>query len=79
MSDQLGPLPDPFMELNREYVPAVYEAWANQMRAYAAAAVAEERERCAKLCEGMRMPTWVETTGDVRDALAEAMREPNKR
>ncbi len=36
--------------------------------------VAEERERCAKLCENLKMPAWVETTGDMREALAEAIR-----
>lgn len=30
---------------------------------------------CANLCENMPMPSWVETTGDVREALAEAIRQ----
>jgi hypothetical protein len=50
-SEQLPPLPEPFMELHREISPHVYAAWAEQMRAYAAAALAQEREACAKLCE----------------------------
>jgi hypothetical protein len=37
---KLPPLPEPFMELNREIVPVVYEAWADQMHAYARAALA---------------------------------------
>ena len=52
-SEQLPPLPEPFMELHREISPHVYAAWAEQMRAYAAAALAQEREACAKLCESV--------------------------
>ena len=47
----LPPLPRPFMELQRELVPVVYEAWQQQMQAYAREAVAAEREACAKACE----------------------------
>ena len=50
-SEQLPPLPEPFMELHREISPHVYAAWAEQMRAYAAAALAQEREACAKVCD----------------------------
>lgn len=39
----LGPLPEPFMELHRDLAPHVYEAWANQMRAYATEQVLAER------------------------------------
>ena len=46
ISEQLPPLPEPFMELHREISPHVYAAWAEQMRAYAAAALAQEREAC---------------------------------
>ncbi len=38
------------------------------------AAVAAEREQCAKMCENLNIPAWVETTGDMREALAEAIR-----
>ena len=62
MSDTLPPMPEPTLEDHE------YELWgqnvrsdfftADQMRAYAAAAVAMERERCATLClevaEGLR-------------------------
>ena len=47
---ELPALPEPFMELFRELFPHVYAAWADQMRAYATAAVLAEREACAKLC-----------------------------
>lgn len=40
MTDELPPLPTPFMELCREIVPAVYAAWATQMQDYARAAIA---------------------------------------
>lgn len=35
---------------------------------------AAERERCAKLCEDLRWPAWVESTTDAREAMAEAIR-----
>ena len=45
--DELPPLPEPYFTH-----PFGRELWHDdQMRAYAAAAVAAERERCAKLCE----------------------------
>lgn len=44
-ADGLGPLPEPFIDLHKDIVPAVYAAWADQMRAYAAAQVAAERAR----------------------------------
>lgn len=34
----------------------------------------EERELCAKLCEDLRWPAWVESTTDAREAMAEAIR-----
>jgi hypothetical protein len=52
-SEQLPPLPEPFMELHREISPHVYAAWAEQMRTYAAAALAQEREACAKVCDAV--------------------------
>lgn len=53
MSAELGPLPAPYMvttlrDLKHTKFP-LYEA--NQMRAYAAAEVAKERDRCAKEAE----------------------------
>ena len=52
MDEQLPPLPQEFMQHWRS---APFESMplytADQMRAYAAAAVAAERERCAKACE----------------------------
>ena len=49
LTEGLGPLPPPFMELHHDFVPVVYEAWAHQMRAYALSERAVERERCARL------------------------------
>ena len=43
MTDDLPPLPVCFMN------PRNYHAWADQMRAYARAAVLAERERCAEI------------------------------
>jgi hypothetical protein len=40
MSHQLPELPIPFMELHADIVPAVYQAWADQMRSYAELAIA---------------------------------------
>lgn len=57
-SEQLPPLPEPFMELHREISPHVYAAWAEQMRAYAAAALAQEREACARLVEQDDSMRW---------------------
>jgi len=43
------------------------------------AAVAVERERCAKIVETYlpARPRYVETVGDLRDAIAEAIRQGN--
>lgn len=54
--DELPPLPDAAFTYERHpggiHEPERVGAYtADQMRAYAAAAVAQERERCAKLCE----------------------------
>lgn len=50
--DELPPLPEPFM---RHWINCPFEEallfTGDQMRAYAAAAVAAERERNAKLCD----------------------------
>ena len=48
MSNELPPLPEPHWRWQTDPADAYT---ADQMRAYAAAAVAAERERCAKLCE----------------------------
>jgi hypothetical protein len=48
------PLPDPTYFTWTDYESKIHHQpyyTANQMHAYAAAAVAEEREQCAKLCE----------------------------
>jgi hypothetical protein len=45
------PLPIPFMELNREIAPVVYEGWAAQMRAYGEACAKEELTACIKMLE----------------------------
>lgn len=55
-------------ELKREYQ--------ERLDAAIAKARADERERCAKLCESMHRPKWVETFGDLREALQEAIRHP---
>lgn len=50
---------------------------ADQMRAYAAAEVARERERCAKLCEDMqegKVATLYDWTKQVGTVLAAAIR-----
>jgi hypothetical protein len=50
MSNELPPLPEPNYPAERDYA----DAWtADQMQAYASAAVAAERERCAKVCESL--------------------------
>lgn len=36
----LPPLPEPFLEMHQEISPVVYKAWADQMHAYALAAIA---------------------------------------
>ena len=64
MSDHLGPLPEPDFLNDRAYWSHVYSA-AN-MRAYAAAEVAKERERCARIVEsqdtyGDPVGCWLET------------------
>ena len=52
MSDQLPPLPEPTAFLFCKDSEVTARAWnCDQMRAYAAAAVAAERERCAGACE----------------------------
>ena len=61
---ELGPLPEPFMELHREISPHVYAAWADQMRAYARAEVLKERERCATIAERGDDGDWSKSTGD---------------
>ncbi len=73
MSDTLPPLPplpEPaftVVDLGRAGVcPACYTA--DQMRAYAAAAVAAERERCAELC-------WDRRGHFASDAAARAFAE----
>lgn len=49
---QVRPLPDP-AHRGPDGTGSYFDAYtADQMRTYAAAAVAAERERCAKACEG---------------------------
>jgi hypothetical protein len=54
MKIELPELPDrPYYTHDGDWMPLndLYDE--NQMRAFAIAAVMEERERCAKLCEGL--------------------------
>lgn len=60
VTDGLGPLPEtewllfmPARPYEREFVSSQPGYDEEQLRAYAEAAVAAERERCAKLCEAM--------------------------
>jgi len=49
---ELGPLPDPDTHCwDDDTSKDCWSYSADQMRSYAAAEVAKERERCAKLCE----------------------------
>ena len=53
--NELPPLPAPYYpQWSHSNEMAAYTA--DQMREYAAAAVAAERERCAKVCESMCRP-----------------------
>jgi hypothetical protein len=61
------------MELHREISPHVYAAWAEQMRAYAAAALAQEREACARVCED-DVRTWSHPGSITREECAAAIR-----
>jgi len=47
------PLPEPVAYPSSEH-DSQAQYTAEQMRAYAAAAVAQERERCARVCEALR-------------------------
>jgi hypothetical protein len=71
---ELPPLPEPFMELNRDIVPAVYAGWADQMLAFRAEgiaiAVAAEREVFEELA-------W-ELGGNRCDVLVDAIRARSK-
>jgi hypothetical protein len=77
ISEQLPPLPEPFMELHREISPHVYAAWAEQMRAYAAAALAQEREACAKVCDDIDPPLDSSTTAMACAAAIRARGQPD--
>lgn len=70
--DVAGPLP------KSEATPwHPFKYTARQMRAYAAQAVAAERERCARLVEAMDTTGhdgYIETTGDLCEALAACIR-----
>jgi hypothetical protein len=61
MSTELGPLPEPF---TRQWINAPFTERLlfseEQMRAYAAAEIAKERERCAKLCEWLPIGTGLQ-------------------
>ncbi len=78
-SEQLPPLPEPFMELHREIAPHVYAAWAEQMRAYAAAALAQEREVCAReaglILQGFRVE-WPIIEEVIRAIRAQGQHDP---
>ena len=73
MSNELTPLPEPNYPAERDYA----DAWtADQMQAYARAAVAAERERCAALVEsraGMRgTGAWAALTAAADEIRARA-------
>jgi hypothetical protein len=54
MHEQLGPLPEPMYPAGSREVLGQDCFTMYQMHAYAAAAVAAERERCAQIVESMR-------------------------
>lgn len=56
----MPPLPEPFMELHRTIAPAVYEAWADQMRAYGLACYSAAIEAAAQMCDEKAADAWVE-------------------
>lgn len=64
LTDLLGALPEPDIELCLRGQGEVHCYTADQMRTYAAQQVAAERERCAKLCE--QVAAWL-----CRDGLRE--------
>jgi hypothetical protein len=62
-TDGLGPLPEPYLSAHSSALilgPNVHESLftADQMRAYAAAAVAKTIEQCKTLCEGIESGYW---------------------
>lgn len=61
MSNDLPPLPEPFMDLNRDIVPCVYAAWADQMHAYARAAIEADRQS--------RLDALARRLGDIRSDM----------
>ncbi len=67
MTDTLPPLPEPTMYGPSGTAPIGYSV--NQMRAYAAAAVAAEREACAALADDVAART-VQTTAVVGTVVA---------
>jgi hypothetical protein len=55
----LPPLPEPRIKATKDEgfsMPDLYSAY--QLQQYAAQAVAEERERCAKLCDELERPIY---------------------
>lgn len=61
LGDGLGPLPEPAgWNDHGEY----FDYTADQMRAYAAQEVAAERERCAKICDGVANRVWRDTRSE---------------
>jgi hypothetical protein len=70
VSDNLPPLPEtdwllhmPAQAYEQEWTSSQPGYTADQMRSYAAAAVAAERERCAKLCEQRAGDHWADYKG----------------
>jgi hypothetical protein len=55
--DSLPPLPEPITVINTG-MQALRGFSAEQMRAYALAAVLEEREACAKVCDDKERRKW---------------------
>ena len=76
MADTLPSLPEPAFGLMYSNTEASYTA--DQLHAYAAAAVAAEREACAQAAEGFNDPRrdWVPGSlwGNIRACVAAAIR-----
>jgi hypothetical protein len=64
LSDGLGPLPEPYKKVriveDADYPIDLHLYSPEQMRAYATAAVAAERERCADAVRATPTHTWVD-------------------
>jgi hypothetical protein len=79
-TDGLGPLPEPYLSAHASALilgPNVHESLftSDQMRAYAAAEVAKERERCAKIADGFAMIAFGVAESSFKHCAAEIRSE----